>query len=172
MQLAEEIASLLLVRRETIAVAETAAGGLISGTLTAVPGASAWFLGGVVPYAAAAKQRWLGLDVTTIGGGAVSAEAAPRMASAVRDALAATWGLAETGIAGPQTGRRSSKPAGLVFVAIEGPASDAREHVTGLGGRAENQAAFTNLALQLLLESLRRAPRMSPVPAPHNSPSR
>ena len=158
--LATQIAALLIERGETVAVAETAAGGLISGALTAVPGASAWFLGGVVPYATHAKARWLGLQTDELAGaGVVSEPAAARMAAAVRLALGATWGLAETGIAGPQTGRRSTKPAGLVYFAIDGPVCEAREHTTGLPGRGENQAAFTEQALTLLLESLRRAPR-------------
>ena len=158
--LAPQIAALLTERRETVAVAETAAGGLISGALTSVPGASVWFLGGVVPYAAHAKARWLELHAADLNGaGLVSEAAARRMAAAVREALGATWGLAETGIAGPQTGRRSTKPAGLVHVAVEGPLAEAREHLTELPGRAENQAAFTRLALTLLLESLRRALR-------------
>ncbi|MGI8423194.1 MAG: CinA family protein [Chloroflexota bacterium] len=169
---AVQIAELLLARRETIAVAETAAGGLISGALTSVPGASAWFLGGVVPYAAAAKQRWLKLTADDLSGpGIVSGAAAAHMAAAVRETLGATWGVAETGIAGPQTGRRSSKPAGQVYLAVDGPVTAVRAHVTGLAQRAANQAAFTRLALELLLESLRRAPRTPPAPDPHNSPS-
>ena len=170
--LAAQIASLLIERGETLAVAETAAGGLISGALTSVPGASAWFLGGVVPYAPQAKARWLDLRVDALeGAGVVSDTAARRMASAARAALGATWGLAETGIAGPQTGRRSTKPAGLVYVAVEGPHAAAREHRTGLAGRAENQAAFTELALTLLLESLRHAPRTPPGPETRSSPT-
>ena len=153
-------------------MAETAAGGLISSSLTAVPGASAWFLGGVVPYAALAKARWLDLSVDRLtGAGTVSEAAAQRMAAAARAALGATWGLAETGIAGPQTGRRSTKPAGLVSIAVDGPHAESRERLTGLPGRVENQAAFTRFALELLLESLRLAPRTPPAPALRNTPS-
>ncbi|HET7769065.1 MAG TPA: CinA family protein [Chloroflexota bacterium] len=171
--LAQEIAALLIERGETVAVAESAAGGQISGALTAVPGASAWFLGAVVPYATLAKSRWLGLRAEELAGaGVVSQPAAQRMALAVREALGATWGLSETGIAGPQTGRRSSKPPGLVYVAVDGPVSEARLHTTGLPERGENQAAFTALALTLLLESLRRAPRTPLGPASHSSPTR
>src|SRR5687768_3438749 len=170
---AAHIASLLLERGENVAVAETAAGGAISAALTAIPGASAWFLGAVVPYAASAKARWLDLSASALdGAGIVSEAAAQAMAARVRDALGATWGLAETGIAGPQTGRRSAKPAGLVYLAVDGPVLAARERLTGLAGRLENQAAFTHLALELLLESLRRAPRSQPAVGPHNTPSR
>ena len=171
--LAEQIAALLLERVETVAVAETAAGGQICGALTAVPGASVWFLGGVVPYAPQAKARWLDVRAGHLeGAGVVSETAARTMAVAVRETLGATWGLAETGIAGPQTGRRSSKPAGLVHVAVDGPSAALREHHTGLPGRTENQAAFTELALTLLLESLRLAPRTPAAPGLHNSRSR
>ena len=171
--LAAQVAALLIERGETLAVAETAAGGLISGALTAVPGASAWFLGGVVPYAPQAKARWLDVRAADLAGaGVVSEDAAQRMAAAVRAVLGATWGLAETGIAGPQAGRRSSKPAGLVCVAVAGPHAAARKVRTGLPGRAENQAAFTELALTLLLESLRRAPHMPETPDSRSSPSR
>src|SRR5688500_16375798 len=96
---AAQIASLLIERGETVAVAETAAGGAIAAALTAIPGASAWFLGGVVPYAASAKERWLALNAGALdGAGMVSEAAARRMAASVRVALGATWGLAETGI--------------------------------------------------------------------------
>ena len=160
---AAQIAALLTERGETLAVAETAAGGLISTELTAVAGASAWFLGGAVAYGGAAKRAWLALTPDALtSAGAVSENAARLMAERVRAALDATWGLAETGIAGPQTGRRSSKPAGLVYIAVAGPASAAAERLTGLPGREENQRAFTDCALQLLLESLRRAPRTRP----------
>jgi nicotinamide mononucleotide (NMN) deamidase PncC len=84
------------------------------------------------------------------------------MAERVRDTLGATWGLAETGIAGPQTGRRSAKPAGLVYVAVAGPITASAERRTELSGREENQRAFTTHALALLLESLRRAPHTPP----------
>jgi len=158
---AAQIAALLIERGETLAVAETAAGGLISAKLTAVAGASSWFLGGVVAYGGQAKSAWLALAPHELAS-AVSQDAARLMAERVRASLGATWGLAETGIAGPQTGRRSSKPAGLLYVAVAGPVRDAAERLTGLPGREENQRAFTACALQLLLESLRRAPSTRP----------
>ena len=160
---AAEIAALLRERRETLSVAETAAGGLIAAQLAEIAGASAWLLGGVVAYSAAAKARWLGITPESVAGaGVVSAEAARQMADAARAAVNASWGLAETGIAGPQTGRRSTKPAGLVFLAVSGPLTDSEEMRTGLAERAENQRAFATAALELLLRSLRRAPRTPP----------
>ncbi len=169
---AEEVAQLLVQRRETLAVAETTAGGLISARLAAIPGASAWFLGGAVAYGAAAKQRWLDVTPQSLGAdGAVSVVAAHQLAEAARRTLQATWGLAETGIAGPQTGRRSRKPAGLVYLAVAGPEPSERELLTGLPIRTENQAAFANAALELLLQSLQRAPRTPLAPAPDSTPS-
>jgi nicotinamide-nucleotide amidase len=145
------IAAGLTSRGETVAVAETAAGGLISAALVAVPGASAWFAGGVVAYGAAAKVRWLDLPREAFApDGVVSSRGATALAAAVREAVGATWGLAEVGIAGPQTGRRSSKGAGLAYVAVAGPRSAWREVVTEADDRAANQAAFAAQALALL----------------------
>jgi PncC family amidohydrolase len=155
---AHTIAALLPARGETLAVAETTAGGLISSTLLAVPGASAWFLGATVAYSPAARAVWLGLAPDAFAPhGAVSEPAAAMMAGAVRRTLGATWGLAETGIAGPQTGRRSAKPAGLAFVAVTGPVSRTRELRTGLEDRSANQAAFARAAIELLAWALEQA---------------
>ena len=107
---AARIGALLIQRGETVAVVEAAAGGLISGALVSIPGASTWFQGGVVAYGAAAKSRWLGMSPEAfLPHGVVSETAALALAQAVRDSVDATWGLAEVGIAGPQAGRRSQK---------------------------------------------------------------
>jgi PncC family amidohydrolase len=152
---AERIARRLAERGETLVVAETAAGGLISAALLAIPGASAWFHGGVVAYSAAAKLAWLGLDAVAFApGGAVSDTAARRLAEAAQERTGATWGLAEAGIAGPQTGRRSRKPPGLAYLAATGPVTEVRELRTGLDARADNQRAFAAAALDLLAEVL------------------
>ena len=167
-----QIAALLAAQGETLAVAETTAGGLISAMLTEVPGASRWFLGGATAYGVLAKSRWLGLDAASFGaGGAVSVDAARLMADAARTILGATWAVAETGIAGPQAGRRSTKPAGLAYIAIAGPHPLERELCTGLPGRSENQRAFATAALALLREALERAPYRPPQPDPRNNPS-
>jgi PncC family amidohydrolase len=155
--LAAEIAAFLAQRGETVSVAETAAGGLISAALVAIPGASAWFLGGAVAYGGMAKARWLGLEAESFApDGVVSARGAMALARAVRDSLGATWGLAEVGIAGPQTGRRSRKGAGLAYVAVSGPQEVWREVFTGEGQRVTNQGAFALAALRLLRETLAR----------------
>ncbi len=112
--LAERIAGRLLARGETLAVAETSTGGLLGTVLARQPGAGAWFAGAIVAYAVPLQTAWLGVSATTIREfGAVSREVARELAQGARQRFGATWGLAETGIAGPQTGRRSSKPAGL-----------------------------------------------------------
>jgi nicotinamide-nucleotide amidase len=157
--LAREIAGVLAAGGESLAVAEAASGGLIAAALVAVPGASNWFAGGAVAYGAAAKARWLGLPPESFRpDGVVSRRGAAAMAEAVRLALGTTWGLAEVGIAGPQTGRRSRKGAGLSYVAVSGPRAAAEEVLTGLDDRAANQAAFALAALALLRAVLRDAP--------------
>ncbi len=156
-EIAGQIATLLIARGETLAVAETSAGGMISGALLGVPGATAWFGGGVIPYSAKVRESWLGLASDAFGtDGAVSAGAAVLLAEAVRGVSGTAWGLSETGIAGPQSGRRSSKPAGLTFVAVAGPipTPSVIEVRTGLDGRHENQEAFTSASLRAFLKVL------------------
>jgi nicotinamide-nucleotide amidase len=156
--LAAEIAAALTARGESLAVAEAASGGLVSAALVAVPGASAWFAGGAVAYGAAAKARWLGLAPESfVPQGVVSPAGAQAMAEAVRLRLGTTWGLAEVGIAGPQTGRRSRKGAGLSYVAVSGPRPAQEEVRTGRDDRPENQAAFALAALLLLRDAMRAA---------------
>ena len=104
-----------------MAVAETTAGGLVSAALVAVPGSSGYFERGIVAYSKESKLTSLGMDETELDAdGAVSAETAAVMAKAVQDLAGATYGLAETGIAGPIRGR-SPKPIGTVHLAIASP---------------------------------------------------
>ncbi len=160
-EIAGKIATYLIATGATVAVAETSAGGMISGALLGVAGASAWFGGGVIPYSSKVRETWLGLGADAFGkDGAVSAGAAVCLAEAVRAVSGTTWGLAETGIAGPQSGRRSSKPAGVVFIAVVGPipAPMVIEVRTGLGGRLENQEAFMSASLRAFLTALESVP--------------
>lgn len=155
--LVARIAEALLRRRETLAVAESAAGGRLGDLLTDRPGSSAWFCGGILPYSNAGKQRVAGLSPEALAEhGAVSPETAIALADSARRLYGATWGIGETGIAGPQTGRRSSKPAGLAYVAVVGPNGKrrVREVNTGFDGRAANKQAFALAALGLLAEEL------------------
>ncbi len=115
------VAELLLDAGATLAVAESCTGGGLGARLTAIPGASAWFLGGAITYADTAKVALLGVDPAIIAAhGAVSAECATAMATGARAALGATWALSITGIAGPDGGS-PEKPVGLVFVGLAGP---------------------------------------------------
>ena len=154
--LAEGIAGRLLARGETLAVAETSTGGLLGTILARQPGAGTWFAGAIVAYAVPLQTAWLGVSATTVREfGAVSREVVRELAQGARQRFGATWGLAETGIAGPQTGRRSSKPAGLAFLAVAGPSGLAdREMATGHDRRIENKAAFARGALALLAARL------------------
>jgi PncC family amidohydrolase len=151
------IAEHLSARGETVAVAESAAGGRIADLLTDRAGSSAWFSGGVVAYSNSSKQRIGDLTAEQLAAlGAVSAETAQALAEGARRWFGATWGVGETGIAGPQTGRRSRKPAGLTYVAASGPAGQrvGREVTTGQDDRAANKHAFALAALALLRDAL------------------
>src|SRR5882724_6386360 len=120
--IAEKIATRLIERRETVAVAESSTGGLISAALLAVPGASAYFLGGAVVYTSAARAGLLDITAADMAGMRAATEPYVAMvAGRVRTKLGATWGLGETGAAGP-TGNRYGDPAGHSCIAIAGPA--------------------------------------------------
>jgi nicotinamide-nucleotide amidase len=154
--LANALATQLKERRETIAVAESSAGGLISAALLAVPGASAYFLGGAVVYTQAARRALLRVPDESLVGMRSSTEAyALLKARTVRGMLGATWGLAETGASGP-TGNRYGDAAGHACIAIAGPVERAVTLETHVADREANMWAFANAALQLLHTSLRQ----------------
>lgn len=156
-ELASECADLLVSRAELVAVVDGACGGLISSLMTDIEGSSRWYKGGVVTYGFETKHEILGVDpALNAAHGAVSAESALAQARGVRARLKSSWGLAETGIAGPQRGRKSSKPAGLAWVAVCGPegVERAREISTGLDDRLANKYAFAQAALVLLRDAI------------------
>ena len=106
---------------QTLAVAESCTGGLIASMLTAIPGSSAYFAGGVVAYQNEVKEKQLGVRSETLTAfGAVSEQTAREMAEGVRSRLNSTYGLSVTGIAGP-SGGTPEKPVGLVYGAVAGP---------------------------------------------------
>jgi len=153
--LAEALVRRLTEAGQTVATAESCTGGRVAGSLTAVPGASAVFLEGVVSYSNQAKARLLGVPSPLIEAhGAVSEQVARAMAEGVRDRSGATLGLATTGIAGP-TGGTESKPVGLVHFAV---AREGREtqHLSRVlpGSRALIQSRATATALDLLRRAL------------------
>src|SRR5712691_7143796 len=118
--LAEALGTLLKERKETIAVAESSAGGLISAALLAVPGASAYFLGGGVIYTQAARRGLIRVPDESVAGMRSSSEPyALLKARAVRELMGTTWGLSETGASGP-TGNRYGDAAGHACIAVTG----------------------------------------------------
>ena len=153
-ELAERIAVRLKERRETVAVAESSTGGLISASLLAVPGASAYFLGGAVVYTRQARRALVSIPDTAMAGIRSASEPyAMLLARAVREQHGATWGLSETGAAGP-TGNRYGDPAGHACIAITGPSERVLTLRTGNADRQANMQAFAKTALNLLLENL------------------
>ena len=151
---ATPLAALLKQRGETIAVAESSTGGMISAALLAVPGASAYFVGGAVIYTAAARRAVLGISDQAMTGMRASTEAyAVLVARAARERFATDWAIAETGAAGP-TGNRYGDAAGHSCIAIAGPAERAITIETGHTDRSGNMSAFTASALDLLIEML------------------
>jgi PncC family amidohydrolase len=152
--LAEKIAARLVARNEKIAVAEGSAGGLISAALLAVPGASAYYLGGAVIYTVAARRGLVGItDDDMKGIRAASEPYALLLARRVRDRHGATWGLSETGAAGP-TGNRYGDPAGHTCIGVAGPAERAVTLRTQSADRHANMRAFSARALELLAEAI------------------
>jgi nicotinamide-nucleotide amidase len=152
--LAASLGALLKERRETVAVAESSAGGLISATLLAVPGASAYFLGGGVIYTQVARRALLRLPDESLKDMRSSTEAyALLKARTIRELLGATWGLAETGASGP-TGNRYGDAAGHACIAVAGTVERAITVETGHGDREKNMWIFAKRALELLETSL------------------
>jgi PncC family amidohydrolase len=151
---AEEVALRLKARGQTVAVAESSSGGLISAALLAVPGASAYFLGGAVVYTGKARMSLLGLTREAVAGMRSSSEPyALLLARTVRENFSADWGLAETGAAGP-TGNPYGDAAGHSCLALSGPTEMAITLETGEADRAANMHAFAARALELLLAAL------------------
>src|SRR5438445_6721187 len=153
--LARLLATTLKERKETIAVAESSAGGLISAAMLSVPGASAYFLGGGVIYTQAARRGLLRVPDDAVKGIRSSSEPyAPLQARTIRELLGATWGLAETGASGP-TGNRYGDAAGHACIAVSGPVERVITVETGDADRERNMWAFTRAALKLLEDAVR-----------------
>jgi nicotinamide-nucleotide amidase len=152
--LATPVAALLKQRKQTIAIAESSAGGLISAALLAVPGASAYFLGGGVIYTQAARRVLLAVPDGQVTGIRSSTEDyAQLMARTVRERLGATWGLAETGASGP-TGNRYGDLPGHACFAVTGPVERALTLETQTADREKNMWAFARAAFLLLEAAL------------------
>ena len=148
----------------TLAAAESCTGGLLAGRITSVPGASAYFLGGLVAYADSVKIRRLGVPARLLAArGAVSAECAAALARGARRAIGADIGLSITGIAGPGGGTKK-KPVGLVFVAVCGPKrAQAVRRLEINGPREAVRARAVTAALRLALDAARAYTRRAPL---------
>jgi len=154
--IAEKIAVRLIERKQTIAVAESSTGGLISAALLSVPGASAYFLGGGVVYTRDARRILMDItDETMKGIRSASEPYAKLLANQVRQRFSTDWGLSETGATGP-TGNRYGDAAGHSCMAVAGPAQAVLTLETGSADRQANMQKFAATALDLLLQNLQR----------------
>jgi nicotinamide-nucleotide amidase len=147
----------LLARGQTVATAESCTAGRVAAALTSRPGSSAWMLEGVVVYSNAAKERLCGVPAAMLEEhGAVSEPVALALAAGVRQRAGATWGLATTGIAGPDGGTED-KPLGTVHIAVAGPAGTSHRRLSLPGGREQVMIRAVAGVLMLLLEELEGA---------------
>jgi nicotinamide-nucleotide amidase len=155
--IAEQIAARLIERRQTIAVAESSTGGLISAALLAVPGASAYFLGSAVVYTRDARRILMDIPDDAMKGIRSASETyAKLLASQIRYRFSCDWGLSETGATGP-TGNRYGDAAGHSCMAISGSSEPSVMTLeTGRADRLANMHAFASTALNFLLQNLSR----------------
>jgi PncC family amidohydrolase len=153
---AERISRLLKDRGETIVVAESSTGGLISAALLAMPGASAYFLGGAIVYTLAARKALMDLgDISALGLRAATEPYARLLAQTARSRFSSTWALAESGATGP-TGNRYGDAAGHCCLAVAGLVERAVTLETGGSDRVANMRTFSAAALDLLAQALAR----------------
>lgn len=160
-ELGRAAGELLKERKETLAVAESSAGGLINAALVAVPGASAYYLGGVVVYTVQGRTALLGIDKAAMAGMRSASEPyAQLMARRVREKVGATWGLAETGASGPSGNRYGDAP-GHACIAVSGPLEASITLETGSADREANMWRFAEEAIGLLRSRLLSAQQSS-----------
>lgn len=154
--LGDRIGALLKARKETLAVAESSTGGLISAALLAVPGASAYFMGGGVLYTRKSILALKGTREDLFSGIRGGTEAWAKMiASAMKEQCSTTWAIGESGAAGP-TGNRYGDPAGTTCIVVIGPVERTLSIKTGSADRVANMRAFSAAALKLLAEALEK----------------
>lgn len=148
------VQELLLQHSATVATAESCTGGLIGATITSLPGSSAVYEGSIVSYSNAVKERMLGVPAETLSShGAVSAEVVTIMARRVRELMGTTYGLAVSGVAGPEGGT-PDKPVGTFFVAVSGPNADWSLRCLYPGERQVVRNYATYVSLDLLRRQL------------------
>lgn len=154
--LAEKIAASLIARKETIAVAESSTGGLISAALLSVPGASAYYRGGGVIYTPRARAALVNItkeEMEAIGMRGATEPYATLLANRARELLNTTWGLSETGATGP-SGNRYGDAAGHSCMAVAGPLARAITLETGDSNRIANMRVFALRSLELFAETM------------------
>jgi nicotinamide-nucleotide amidase len=155
--LGERAGALLKSRRETIVVAETSAGGLVSASLLAVPGASAYFVGGAITYSKRSIRALAGISIEDMRAQNIRSSSEPYAALLAAAILAkhpnVTWGLSETGAAGPQ-GNSYGDPAGLTCMGLAGPVAMTRKLETNTSDRRANMFAFAAATLEFLIDAI------------------
>lgn len=154
--LAAKIAASLIARKETIAIAESSTGGLISAALLSIPGASAYYRGGGVIYTPRARAALVNItkeEMEAVGMRGATEPYANLLANRARELLNTTWGLSETGATGP-SGNRYGDAAGHSCMAVAGPRARVITLETGSGDRVANMRAFTFRALELFAETM------------------
>lgn len=153
--LAAAVGKALVARNARVAVIETTAGGLISARMLSVPGASRWFERSVVAYTRAAKSELAPrAEAVMAAHGAVSGELVSELAERFRERTQAAYVVAESGIAGPQDGRRSSKPAGSAVIVVATPATVHIEEHLFDGSRVQVMTQIAQRALEMLREAI------------------
>ena len=151
---AVRVIRLLTEKNMTLATAESCTGGLLGKLLTDVPGASAAYLGGVISYAYAVKEKLLGVDSAVLEEtGAVCGEVALQMAKGARERMGADFALATTGNAGPSADPKNPN-VGEIYVALACEKTSLCRKLTLHGSREENRAEACRAALELLLENI------------------
>lgn len=159
---AADLVALLTASGRTVAVAESLTGGLVTAALTGVAGASAVVRGGVLAYATDLKAQVLGVDEALLARvGAVDGDVAEQMARGVRSLMGATYGLATTGVAGPD--QAEGKAVGTVYVAVAGPVSARVRALSLSGDRGEVRVQSVLAVLALLAEEIEVEPPGSEV---------
>ena len=153
-KMAAPVAELLRQRGDTVAVSESAAGGLIAASLLSVPGASSYFLGGASVYTQSARRGLLRFNDAKAQMRGSTEAYATLCAATVRDLVESDWAIGESGAAGPP-GNRYGDPAGHVALAVVGPVTATRIVRTGNDDREDNMWTFARAALDLLYDTLR-----------------
>ena len=155
--MAAPVGALLKQHQQTLAVSESACGGLISASLLAIAGASAYYRGGAVIYTRVAQRGLLHVPDDAMAGMRASSEPYALLnARTIRESLGATWGLSETGASGP-TGNRYGDAAGHACIAVVGPVERVITVETGAADREANMWTFATAALELLEQCVKES---------------